>query len=841
MEKNKCYDPDCEKEECHDPEHYNYICFDPDCDDVHCENQKHYNKQLLKDYQESTDLSVYDHREEIDYDEDVDISLCACPDCADDDDHDHDHGHEHHHDHDHEHGHDHNHDHDHGHEHHHDHEHEHHHGHEHHHDHEHEHHHGHDHEHEHHHGHDHEHGHEHHHDEKDTCTDDSCGCHDHDHDDDVEFSLCGCPDCADDDDGHGHDHGDGELLAEGKPLIYNRPIQIIVASGLMFALGHILEFLSFSQTVITIVYMIGAVIAGYEIAIMAYKSLVKRHTVGPAMLMCIACVASFIIGHPEEGAAVTFLYYIAEFLEDYAEYRSKRSIKSLVEIAPDTARVKVGDGEEIKNVENVEIGDIVIVKPGDKVPLDGKVVFGASSINQASITGESVPVHKEVGDEVFSGTVNEDGYLEVEVTKEAKDSVISKIVTLVKRSQLNRSETETLVEKVAKYYTPIMMVAAIIVAFLPPLLFGLDLYDWVYKALSLLVISCPCAFLISTPVGMVSAITSATRNGVIIKGSTYVEEMKNIKAVIFDKTGTLTEGKLHLSEVEVFDESYSKEDIVKIAASLEHESSHPIAQAIVNYAGENEIALETISNFKNVPGKGIIADINGEEFYAANEPLIEESSFDVSKDKINEIAEGKTLVFVGNSEKVLAIITVSDTIRENASEVIADLNSQGIQTVMLTGDNKLAAKAVADEIGIGYVYSNLMPEDKLNILDTIRNKFGEVAMIGDGINDAPALARANIGIAMGAAGSDVAIETADVALMQDDISKLPYLFSLSRKTMTIIKQNITVAIAIKLLCVVLAVLGIITLMMSVGFGDLGLTLLVILNSFRIGMVKDPLF
>ena len=314
-----------------------------------------------------------------------------------------------------------------------------------------------------------------------------------------------------------------------------------------------------------------------------------------------------------------------------------------------------------------------------------------------------MPVHKEVGDEVFSGTVNEDGYLEVEVTKEAKDSVISKIVTLVKRSQLNRSETETLVEKVAKYYTPIMMVAAIIVAFLPPLLFGLDLYDWVYKALSLLVISCPCAFLISTPVGMVSAITSATRNGVIIKGSTYVEEMKNIKAVIFDKTGTLTEGKLHLSEVEVFDESYSKEDIVKIAASLEHESSHPIAQAIVNYAGENEIALETISNFKNVPGKGIIADINGEEFYAANEPLIEGSSFDVSKDKINEIAEGKTLVFVGNSEKVLAIITVSDTIRENASEVIADLNSQGIQTVMLTGDNKLAAKAVADEIGIGYV------------------------------------------------------------------------------------------------------------------------------------------
>ncbi|MDO5859481.1 cation-translocating P-type ATPase [Methanobrevibacter sp.] len=829
MVENRCYDSDCADENCRNPKHYNYICFDPKCEYIHCEDSNHYNKQLLKDFQKNTDLSVYDHREEIDYDEDVDISLCGCPDCADDD-HDHEHpdhnhhGHEHEHNHEHEHGHG-----------HHDHVH---HGHEH--NHEHEHGHGH---HDHvHHGHEHEHNHEHSH-EEDTCTDDDCGCHDHDHADDVEFSLCGCPDCADDDDhGHEHSHGDGELLAEGKPLIYNRPIQIIVASGLLFLFGHILEFLSFSPTVVTVVYMIGAVIAGYEIAILAYNSLVKRHTVGPAMLMCIACVASFIIGHPEEGAAVTFLYYIAEFLEDYAEHRAKRSIKSLVEIAPDTARVKVEDKEEIRNVDEVNIGDIVIVKPGDKVPLDGEVILGSSSINQASITGESVPVLKKVGDSVFSGTVNEDGYLEIKVTTAAKDSVISKIVTLVKRSQLNRSETESLVEKVAKYYTPIMMVAAAIVAFVPPLLFGQNLTDWVYKALSLLVISCPCAFLISTPVGMVSAITSATRNGVIIKGSTYVEEMRNVKAVIFDKTGTLTEGKLELSDVEVLDDAYSKEDVVKIAASLEFQSSHPIAQAVVSYADENSIVFDSIEEFKNVPGKGIVASINGEQFYAANESLIEGSGFDISREDINRYsAEGKTLIFVGNAEKVLGIITVSDKIRDNASEVIADLKEQGVQTVMLTGDNKIAAKSVASQIGIDYVYSNLMPEDKLNILDTIRNKFGDVAMVGDGINDAPALARANIGIAMGAAGSDVAIETADVALMQDDISKLPYLFALSRKTMRIIKENISVAIAVKLLCVVLAVLGIITLMMSVGFGDLGLTLLVILNSFRIGMVKDPLF
>ena len=785
MVENRCYDSDCADENCRNPEHYNHICFDSECNEVKCENPDHYDQQLLRKYQENTDLSVHDHSEKIDYDEDVDISLCGCPDCADDDhhDHEHEHGHEHGH-HEHEHNHEHGH-------------------------------------HEHEHEHNHEHGHEHDH-------------HDHDHgDEDVDISLCGCPDCADDD--------EGELLAEGKPLISNRPIQIIVASGLLFVLGHVFELLSFDTTIITATYMLGAIIAGYEIAILAYKSLVKKHTIGPAMLMCIACVASFIIGHPEEGAAVTFLYYIAEFLEDYSEFRARRSIKSLVEIAPDTARLKVGDKEEIKNVDEIDIGDIVIVKPGDKVPLDGEIVFGSSSINQASITGESVPVLKNVGDEVFSGTVNEDGYLEVKVTTAAKDSMISKIVTLVKRSQLNRSETETLVEKVAKYYTPVMMVAAICVALIPPLVLGQNLTDWVYKALSLLVISCPCAFLISTPVGMVSAITSATRNGVIIKGSTYVEEMRNVQAVIFDKTGTLTEGKLKLSDVRVLDESYSEEDLVKIAASLEFQSSHPIAQAVVNYANEENIIFDTVDEFKNVPGKGIVANINGEQYYAANESLIEGSSFDISKDEINVYCEGKTVIFVGNAQNVIGIITVSDKIRDNAPEVIADLKDQGVKTVMLTGDNKLAAKNVASELGMDYVYSNLLPQDKLNILDTIRNKFGDVAMVGDGINDAPALARANIGIAMGAAGSDVAIETADVALMQDDISKLPYLFSLSRKTMGIIKQNITLAITIKLLCAVLAIVGIITLMMSVGVGDLGLTLLVILNSFRIGMVKDPLF
>lgn len=765
MKDNKCYDSDCNEEECYEPKHYNYICFNPDCEDVPCKNNEHYKRELLHEHQKNTDFDVYDHREEIDYNENVEISICGCPDCDDDKDNDnHSHDHDHHHDHDHEH-------------------------------------------------------------------DDECNCNHHKEDNKNSTN-----------DNNEDDDEEEELLAEGKPLIYNRPIQIILSSGILFIIGHILEIVSFNPTITNTIFIISALIGGYQIAISAYKSLVKKHTIGPSLLMCIACAASFIIGHPEEGAAVALLYFIAEFLEDYSEHRAKHSIKSLMEIAPDTACVKDGDTEKIIPVDDVNVGDVVIVKPGDKIPLDGYISQGSSSINQASITGESLPVHKQVSDEVFSGTVNEEGYLEITVTKKAKDSVISKIVTLVKRSQLHKSETETLVDKIAKYYTPIMILISVCVACIPPLLFNGNWNIWIYKALSIMVISCPCAFLISTPVGMVSSITAATKKGVLIKGSSYVEEMRNIKAVILDKTGTLTEGKLVLSKIEVKNEEFTKEEIIKILASLEHNSSHPIAKAILNYADENNISYEEITDFKNVAGKGIVGFLNGEEYYAANESLIEGSEFNISREEINNYSrKGETIICLGNSKSVIGIITVSDKIRDGAGDVISDLKNQGVKTVMLTGDNKLAGEKVANELGLDYVYTDLLPEDKLNLLDTIRNKFGDVAMVGDGINDAPALARANIGIAMGAAGSEVAIETADVALMQDDISKLPYLFTLSRKTMGIISQNITLAITIKILFVILATLGLITLMMSVGIGDLGLTLLVILNSFRISRVKDPLF
>ena len=795
MSENKCYDSDCEKTVCKNPGHYNFICMDPDCEDEHCEIEDHYNKELIYEYEEKTDFSQYDHREKIDFDEDVEVKLCSCDDCADEK-HDHKHDHKH------------------------------------------------------------EHEHEHDECEEDNCTchdedtcnckdEDNCTCHDEDScscgDDccDDNIKICNCDDCADDDD------DEEPVIAEGKPLLANRSIQIIVSSGILFLLGHIFEYFNvMNGMLVTPTYMIGAIIAGYEIAILGWKALTKRHTISPAVLMTVACIASFIIGHPEEGAAITFLYYIAEFLEDYSELRAQNSIKSLLEIAPETARVKVGDTEEIRKVDDVDIGEIVIVKPGDKIPLDGEVVNGTSSINQASITGESVPVTKNIGDSVFSGTVNEEGYLEIEVSKKSKDSVISKIVTLVKRSQLNRSHTETLVERIAKYYTPVMVVITLIVAFVLPVILGdlANLESWIYRALSIMVISCPCAFLISTPIGMVSSITAATRKGVMIKGSSHVEDMRNITTVIFDKTGTLTEGKLEVDKVRVVDNDYTEDEILQIAASLESGSNHPIALAITNHAKEKEIKLLNISEFKNVPGKGIIGKFGDYQYYAANETLIEGSNFDVKKARIVEhSANGETIVFIGNEHDVMGIISIKDKIRDETKEVITTLNKEGIKTVMLTGDNKEAARNVANQIGIQYVYSNLMPEDKLNILDTIRNKFGDVAMVGDGINDAPALARANIGIAMGAIGSDVAIETADVALMNDDLTKLPYLFRLSRKTMGIIRQNVILSLTVKILFVILAILGLITLMMAVGIGDMGLTLFVIFNSFRIGYVKDSIF
>ena len=514
-----------------------------------------------------------------------------------------------------------------------------------------------------------------------------------------------------------------------------------------------------------------------------------------------------------------------------------------------------------KSSKDLVPGDIFeLQEEGLAMPCDCLLIQGTVIINEAMLTGESTPIIKsqipKIKDHfdydadkkyfLFAGTKI--------IQKRSRDK--KKLLGLVTeigfstikgnliRSILYPKKMDEKFQKDSYKYIAFMSVLCI-VGFAISIPFLLRTQDWsdiIKKSLDLVTTAVPPSLPACLGIGISYSINRLKKQHITCIARDRVNPAGKINILCFDKTGTLTEGKLVLSDIDVLDDHFTQDEIVKIAASLESQSSHPIAQAIVNYADYEELEFYETSDFKNIPGKGISGTIKGNKYYAANESLIEESEFNVSREEINRYsADGKTVVCIGNEEHVIGIIAVSDKLRDNAAEVIRDLKESGVQTIMLTGDNKIAARNVADKIGIDYVYSNLLPEDKLNILDTIRNKFGDVAMVGDGINDAPALARSNIGIAMGAAGSDVAIETADIALMQDDISKLPYLFKLSHKTMGIITQNITVAIAVKLICVVLAILGIITLMMSVGFGDLGLTLLVILNSFRIGMVKDPLF
>ena len=457
-------------------------------------------------------------------------------------------------------------------------------------------------------------------------------------------------------------------------------------------------------------------------------------------------------------------------------------------------------------------------------------------MDQSPITGESMPITKREGDEVFAGTINTEGYLEINVTRKSDQTVISRIIELVNESKNKKSKTEAFIDKFATYYTPIVILLAILVATIPPFLLGMPLNEWFYRALVFLVVSCPCALAISTPVSMVSAITSATRNGVLIKGGEYVEEMKNVKAVVFDKTGTLTEGSLEVTEIFTFNNN-SSEDVLRIAASLESHSKHPLAKAILKKANKEDLKLDEVHKFTSITGAGLKGEIKGKTYYLGNNVLFK----DIAKldedflSKMDEFEEnGKTTVIVGNKENILGLIVLMDQNKDDAPKTVKFLKKMGIKTVMLTGDNKGTADAVASHLELDEYYHNLLPEDKVKKIDELVENHGHVAMVGDGVNDAPALARANIGIVMGAAGSDVAIETADVALMHDDLSKLEYLVKLSRKTMNVIQENVALSIMVKSSFAVLAVFGFITLWMAVGIGDMGLSLAVILNAIRIG-------
>ncbi len=561
-------------------------------------------------------------------------------------------------------------------------------------------------------------------------------------------------------------------------------------------------------------------------------------------LMTIAVIGAAVIGEWGEGATVVILFAISEALETYSMDKARQSIRSLMDIAPKEALIRRGNEERFINVDDIQVDDIMIVKPGQKIAMDGIVLKGVSTVNQAAITGESVPVSKSIEDEVFAGTLNEEGLLEVRVTKLVDDTTIAKIIQLVEEAQAERAPSQAFVDRFARYYTPIIMLVALAAAVVPPLFFDGDWEKWIYQGLAVLVVGCPCALVISTPVSIVTAIGNAARNGVLIKGGIHLEELGGIKAIAFDKTGTLTKGipivtdYLPAADVE-------SDELLSVVAALENGSQHPLASAIIKKADEEDLKYKSISieKFLSITGRGVTGSIHGITYYVGSpslfEEILENGLSNEQKETISQLQEqGKTVMAAGTSSKVLGLIAVADELRTNSKEVIQKLHSLGIQkTIMLTGDNAGTANAIGKQAGVSDLKADLLPQDKLAFIKDMRGEYGRVAMVGDGVNDAPALAASTVGIAMGGAGTDTALETADIALMADDLEKLPFAVKLSRRTLTIIKQNIIFSLGIKLLALLLVVPGWLTLWIAI-FADMGATLIVTLNGLRLLRVKD---
>ncbi|MBN6189196.1 cadmium-translocating P-type ATPase [Aneurinibacillus sp. BA2021] len=617
----------------------------------------------------------------------------------------------------------------------------------------------------------------------------------------------------------------------------------VLLSAVLLVAGYLLgEQYGEESLLSAITYAASILIGGYELFMKGLKNL-ARLQFDMNTLMTVAILGAAAIGEWGEGATVVILFAISEVLERYSMEKARQSIRSLMDIAPKEALIRRGDQELLINVDDIQVGDIMIVKPGQKLAMDGVVIKGTSTINQAAITGESVPVTKTIDDEVFAGTLNEEGLLEVQVTKRVEDTTISKIIHLVEEAQAERAPSQAFVDRFAKYYTPAIMILALGIAIIPPLLTGGSWSEWIYRSLALLVVGCPCALVISTPVSIVTAIGNAAKNGVLIKGGIHLEEAGRLSAIAFDKTGTLTRGVPEVTDFIIFGDK-NENELLAIAAVIEKGSQHPLASAIIRKA-ENEkvdISLE-VDEFNSITGKGVKAKIAGELYYIGSPKLFAElNASNLTEDISNQVEalqkQGKTVMVLGTEQQILALFAVADEVRDSSKNVIQQLHNLGIKkTIMLTGDNRATAEAIGSQLGVAEVKAELLPQDKLEFIKQLRKEYGNVAMIGDGVNDAPALAASTVGIAMGGAGTDTALETADIALMADDLGKLPYTMKLSRKTLTIIKQNITFSLGIKALALLLIVPGWLTLWMAI-FADMGATLIVTLNSLRLLRVKE---
>ncbi len=637
-------------------------------------------------------------------------------------------------------------------------------------------------------------------------------------------------------------HRAHEQESESQSLWRRREAIFTGISGALLALGLVLSLVKLDPTLLvllgrtfalsTVLYLASVLFGAYHFARQGLYAL-KTFSLGINFLMSLAIVGAIIIGEYVEAASLAFLFSLAELLEEFSVARARRSLRELIKLAPSEARVRRHGEERLCPIEEIAVGEVCIVKPGERIALDGHVLSGSSFVNQAPITGESLPVEKKPGDEVFAGTINYDGYLEIRVTKRAQDTTLARIIHVVEEAEAHKAPSERFVDRFARYYTPAVVLVALLVATVPAIFFGAAFAEWFSRALVLLVIACPCALLISTPVSIISAITSAARHGVLIKGGVYLEELGQIQTIVFDKTGTLTTGQLTVSDI-IPTDSVSPAEVLRIAAALERKSQHPIAQAIVR-AYEERAAGEPLPDaqeFTSLTGQGVQAKLDG-TLYRVGRPQL----FNADGLAHNFASQAKTVIGVGTPERLLGLITIADTIRPQARQTVQRLKDLGIEVVMVTGDNEATAHAVAQHVGITHYHAGVLPEQKVHEIEHLRSEYGRVAMVGDGVNDAPALAVATVGIAMGAVGSAAALETAHVALMGDDLSKLPYLIELSRRARRVIQQNIFFSILTKLTLGLGVFPGYVTLVLAVLLGDMGASLAVTGNALRLAQVK----
>lgn len=581
-------------------------------------------------------------------------------------------------------------------------------------------------------------------------------------------------------------------------------------------------------------FIISYIIVGGDVVKRAVKNIFKGQVFDENFLMSIATIGAFFIGEYPEGVAVMLFYQVGELFQSYAVGKSRKSIASLMDIRPDYANVKKGDELVKVDPDEVQIGDIILIKAGEKIPLDGKVIEGSSMIDTSALTGESVPREVEVGSDILSGCININGVIAAEVTKEFGESTVSKILDLVENASSKKSNSEQFITKFARYYTPVVVIIAVFLAIIPPLVIdGATFSDWIYRALAFLVVSCPCALVISIPLSFFGGIGGASKKGVLVKGSNYLEALAETEIVVFDKTGTLTKGVFNVQEIHP--EGVSKEEVLELTAHAESYSNHPISLSLKR-AYSKEIDNGRISDVEEISGHGVIATVDGKKVMVGNIKLMKMMDIPYFKGELIG-----TIVHVAVNNKYIGYIVIADEVKEDSAQAIKELKAANIkQTVMLTGDNKSIGSKVAKELGLDKVYAELLPADKVEKLEELfsqKSKKGKLAFVGDGINDAPVLARADIGIAMGGLGSDAAIEAADVVIMTDEPSKIATTMKISKKTLKIAHQNIVFAIGIKIIVLILSAFGITTMWAAI-FADVGVTIIAVLNAFRALNVKN---